>query len=158
MISQKDICPCCSKGSSYKGGCANAPHLYNGFLLLCDKLTSIIRDFWWGSEKGKRRTAWVAWKDLILSKGQGGLGFRDSRIFNQALLARQVWRILDNPDSVCARLLKAKYFPRGCLIDTVTPANASPTWNAILHGLDLLKQGLIWRIGNGSSVRIWRDP
>jgi hypothetical protein len=127
-------------------------------LTLCDSLTSITRDFWWGSEHGKRRTAWVAWKELVLSKGMGGLGFRDLRIFNQALLARQAWRILDKPGSLCARLLKAKYFPRGSLIDTVTPANASPTWNAILHCLDLLKQGLIWRIGNGASVRIRRDP
>jgi hypothetical protein len=27
-----------------------------------------------------------------------------------------------------------------------------------MHGLELLKQGVIWRIGNGSQVRIWRDP
>lgn len=29
-------------------------------LLLCHSLTSTIRDFWWGAEKGKRRTAWIA--------------------------------------------------------------------------------------------------
>jgi hypothetical protein len=86
-------------------------------LLLCDSLTSVIRDFWWGAEKGSRKTAWVAWKDLTARKFQGGLVFRDLRIFNQALLARQAWRLLDQPDSLCARLLKAKYFPRSLVAD-----------------------------------------
>jgi hypothetical protein len=26
-----------------------------------------------------------------------------------------------------------------------------------MHGLELLKQGAIWRIGSGSMVKIWRD-
>ncbi|RLN33042.1 hypothetical protein C2845_PM03G01330 [Panicum miliaceum] len=26
-----------------------------------------------------------------------------------------------------------------------------------MHGLELLKKGLIWRIGNGENVQIWRD-
>jgi hypothetical protein len=26
------------------------------------------------------------------------------------------------------------------------------------HGLELLKKGIIWRIGSGSKVNIWRDP
>jgi hypothetical protein len=33
----------------------------------------------------------------------------------------------------------------------------SPSWHAIEFGLDLLKEGLIWRIGNGEKVNLWRD-
>ncbi|WVZ60335.1 hypothetical protein U9M48_010378 [Paspalum notatum var. saurae] len=124
----------------------------------CDDLTSIIRDFWWGSEKGKRKIAWVAWKDLVMKKCQGGLGFKDMRLFNQAMLARQAWRLIDKPDSLCSTLLKAKYFPRGSVLDSVKSANASATWQAVLYGLELLKKGLIWRICSGTQVRIWRDP
>ena len=79
-------------------------------------------------------------------------------MFNQALLARQAWRLIQFPGSLCARLLKAKYFPRGNLVDTAFCSEASATWQAILHGLDLLKQGIIWRVGNGRQIRIWRDP
>lgn len=74
------------------------------------------------------------------------------------LLARQAWRLVHFPDSLCARLLKSKYFPRRNLVDTAFCSNASATWQAIMHGLDLLKQGIIWRVGNGSQIRIWRDP
>ena len=53
--------------------------------------------------------------------------------------------------------MKAKYFPSGLLVDTVFPSNSSPTWQAVAHGLELLKHGILWRVGNGQSIRIWRD-
>lgn len=34
---------------------------------------------------------------------------------------------------------------------------ASQTWRAIEYGLELLKKGTIWRIGDGAMIRIWRD-
>ncbi|WVZ51435.1 hypothetical protein U9M48_002583, partial [Paspalum notatum var. saurae] len=37
-------------------------------LSVCDELTTIVRDFWWGSENGKRKTAWIAWKEMTLKK------------------------------------------------------------------------------------------
>jgi hypothetical protein len=35
--------------------------------------------------------------------------------------------------------------------------NVSPTWEGVVHGLELLKKGAIWRIGSGTSVKIFRD-
>jgi hypothetical protein len=95
---------------------------------------------------------------MLMKKSCGGLGFKDLRLFNQAMLARQAWRLIYFPNSLCAKLLKAKYYPNGNLIDTAFCTNPSLTWQSILHGLDLLTQGVIWHIGNGSQVRIWRDP
>lgn len=79
-------------------------------------------------------------------------------LLNQALLARQPWRLLQFPDSLCAQVLKAKYYPNRVLTDTVFPSNGSSTWHAIEYGLELLKKGIIWRVGNGASIRAWRDP
>lgn len=124
---------------------------------VCDDLSKVIRNFWWGSEKGKRKTHWISWDKMVMPKRQGGIGFRDMRIFNQALLARQAWRLIQQPHSLCARVLKARYYPQGHILDTVFTGQPSLTWYAIAYGLELLKKGLIWRIGNGDSVRIWRD-
>jgi hypothetical protein len=42
-------------------------------------------------------------------------------------------------------------------VDTVFLAEALPTWKAVEYGLELVKKGMIWRIGPRSRVQIWRD-
>jgi hypothetical protein len=79
---------------------------------MCEELTQLIRYFWWG-EGGQRKVHWLAWDKLMMPKCMGGLGFCDMKLFNQALLARQAWRLIQYPDSLCAQLLKAKYYPNG---------------------------------------------
>lgn len=49
---------------------------------------------------------WVGWEKLVSPKAEGGLGFRDLHSLNMAMLAKQTWRLLQNPTSLCARLLK----------------------------------------------------
>jgi hypothetical protein len=90
-------------------------------------------------------------------KRRGGMGFRNFYAFNQALLAKQAWRILTNPTSLCARVLQARYFKGGGFLSASCPGAASYTWRSIMHGRNLLQEGLIWRIGNGTSVDVWRD-
>ena len=96
-----------------------------------------------GVENRKKKMAWVAWERLTLPKSQGGVGFRNMRAYNQALLAKQAWRLLTNPESLCARLLRAKYYPNGNLVDTVFPSNSSAVWKGIEHGPELVKKGIL---------------
>ena len=126
-------------------------------LSFCEKYERLIREFWWGQEDGHHKVHWMAWDKLTKPKRGGGIGFRDMHLFNQALLARQGWRLLQKPDSLCAKVLKSKYYPNGELLDTVFASDASQSWRGIEFGLELLKKGLIWRVGNGKSIQIQRD-
>ena len=85
----------------------------------------------------------------------GGLGFKDFELFNLAMLARQAWRLLQNPDTLCARILKSIYYPSSDILDAELGGRPSQVWRAILEGRDILKQGLIRRIGNGVTTNIW---
>ena len=113
--------------------------------------------FWWGDEDNQKRMHWMAWWKMCVPKDQGGMGFRDIHCFNLALLAKQAWRLLDNPDSLCATILRAKYFPDGDLMNASLKKGSSFTWQSIMAGVDSLKKGYIWRVGNGQNIDIWRD-
>lgn len=101
---------------------------------LCESITSIIRQFWWGSKEGKRKPCWVAWDIMTRPKHLGGLGFRDMEIFNLALLARQAWRVLNDPPSLSSRILKAAYFPDTSLLEAELGSRPSQIWRAVLDG------------------------
>jgi hypothetical protein len=49
---------------------------------------------------------------MVNPKSYGGLGFKDMRLFNQALLTSQAMHLHDYLDSLCSQVLKAKYCPR----------------------------------------------
>jgi hypothetical protein len=91
-------------------------------------------------------------------KEEGGLGFRDLHLFNLAMLARQAWRLLMTPDSLCGQVLKAKYYRNCGLLDAKEAPGISYTWRSILRGIKALKDGLIWCVGDGNSIKIWLNP
>jgi hypothetical protein len=124
---------------------------------ICKGITTAISNFWWGDGADRKRMHWLAWWKLCVPKAQGGMGFRDIQCFNMAMLAKQVWRLLEEPESLCARVLRAKYFPSGDLLNATMKKGSSFTWQSIWAGLQTFKKGHIWRVGKGDQINIWED-
>ncbi|XP_010463143.1 PREDICTED: uncharacterized protein LOC104743796 [Camelina sativa] len=120
-------------------------------------LSGQIRKFWWSGVKDKYKIPWVAWSKLTRLKQYGGLGFKDLHQFNVALLAKQAWRMLKEPQSLLSRVLQAKYFSKSKLMEANLGHRPSHAWRSIHQGIQLIKKGLKWRIGDGNTVRIWSD-
>ena len=55
--------------------------------------------------------AWLSWDKVCTPKEEGGLGCRDLKTFNLALLAKKGWRLQINTSSLVYRVLKARHFP-----------------------------------------------
>ena len=125
--------------------------------VLCEHLNMLIRKFWWGSKEGKRKPHWVSWETMTKPKGMSGLGFKDFELFNLAMLAKQAWRLLQKPNSLSARLLKSIYYPNVDILQASLGGHPSQIWRSIIEGRDVLKQGLIRRVGNGATTNIWTD-
>jgi hypothetical protein len=61
------------------------------------------------------------------------------------------------PDSLCAKVLKARYFKDNDIMSATCPTGRSFTWRSIMHGRDLLRPGLIWHIGDGACINVYHD-
>jgi hypothetical protein len=72
-------------------------------------------------------------------------------LFNQAMMGKQYWRIIMEPDSLCARVLKGHYFPHTTFWNASTPMSSSYTWRSLMYGKELLEKGVLWRVGDGKQ-------
>ncbi|XP_012837869.1 PREDICTED: uncharacterized protein LOC105958402 [Erythranthe guttata] len=120
-------------------------------------LEKAIQRFWWSNGKS-RSMSWAPWVKMCAPKESGGMGFRHLRSFNLAMLAKQVWRIVTNPELLLSRLLRAKYFPSGNFWSTPMGLRPSVTWRSLLLARLHVKDGLRFCIGNGEHTSIWGDP
>lgn len=118
----------------------------------------MICRYWWNQQEGKHKIHWVSWDLMIKPKKDGGLGFRHIHGFNMAMLSKQAWRLVQSPDSLCSRVLQAKYYTGKSCLEAQPKTGISYSWRSILSGIDLLKKGLIWRVGDGENLNIWKDP
>jgi hypothetical protein len=85
------------------------------------------------------------------------MGLREMRKFNDALLSKQVWRLLEDTSSLFHRVFKAKFFPNGTLLDATLNKRGSYAWQSILKARDIILKGAAWRVGDGKTIKIWRD-
>lgn len=125
---------------------------------LCQEIERMMNAYWWRSNSSTSKGInWLAWTRMTMSKSRGGLGFRDLHGFNLALLAKQCWNLINKLEALVSRVLKAKYYPDGHLLQATRRGGASYTWSGIWEVKEELNGGLRWVLGDGRSICIGKD-
>ncbi|GKV44689.1 hypothetical protein SLEP1_g51849 [Rubroshorea leprosula] len=135
-----------------------------GTLLLLDKIRR--RFLWGGTEEGKR-VNWVKWGRVCKDKERGGLGVKDLRKFNMALLGKWWGRLVSEDSGLWKKIIYEKYGREG-----------DPSYNWLRENTGLgsrwwrdvgrvnviaeenrgwLEDGLKLKVGEGIEVSFWWD-
>ena len=116
---------------------------------LCKRIQSVVTRFWWDNNENTKKMGWMLWETIATPKSVGGLGMRDFLKFNDTLLAKIGWRLLNNRSSLLGKVLKEKYFSNITILLASESSNMSHGWRSILIGRDLLLKNVGWAVGDG---------
>ena len=93
----------------------------------CDKLDSLTRRFWWKpKEKKGKFIAWKQWDKLCHPKSAGGLGFKKIQRHQQCTIGQLAWMIASKRDSLCMKILRARYMVKNDWLRLEPHKKASP--------------------------------
>lgn len=80
---------------------------------LCGEINALMQKFWWSKSNTDSKVHWMSWRRIGVGKKFGGMGYRDFHNFNKALLAKQIWRLWQTPNSFLSKIMEGKYYPGG---------------------------------------------
>ncbi|XP_019172765.1 PREDICTED: uncharacterized protein LOC109168178 [Ipomoea nil] len=86
------------------------------------------------------------------------MGFKELRAFNLAMLGKQAWRFLTDPETPVAKIYKARYYPTTSFTDATIGNCPSYCWRSIMAAHAMVVSGVRRRIGNGQTTLIWGHP
>ena len=103
------------------------------------------------------------WENVLASFEKGGLNIESLKAFNLALLQKWRWRLVNNPDSLWARVIVAIHSVEAGI--DLKGCKCSGVWASIISTYSMLHQrnllsmsALSLKVSNGLSIWFWKDP
>lgn len=133
--------------------CLSSIPLYcMGFYLLKDgvhdKIDSIRAKFPWRGAEDKFKYHMAKFEMVARPKDQGGLGIINTKIMNECLLVKWIWKIMQEPDELWFKIIKAKYLDdKGFFFSD--GAGGSQFWKGLHKIKHMFKWGAIYNLGDG---------
>lgn len=90
---------------------------------------------------------------------RGGLGIRDLRDLNRALLAKWLWRYGKEPNALWRKVIDAKYKAHefGWFSKEPRGSYGCSVLKDIFKEMERYKSGIEYVIGRGNKVSFWHD-
>ncbi|GKV29684.1 hypothetical protein SLEP1_g38589 [Rubroshorea leprosula] len=135
-----------------------------GIIQSIDKLR---KSFLWGGKGEERKINWISWDRVCKKKEEGGLGVRDLRKFNLALMGKWWGRLAENREGMWKKIIIEKYGKGGGHWQdwiAETRGIGSSWWRDVcdintMNGGNYgwIKEGFGVNIGEGNTVSFWWD-
>lgn len=125
---------------------------YKAPVMITYELDKICRNFWWNHKNDKRKLHLINWNVLCQPVELRGLGFRKSEDMNDALLPKQAWKILEEPNSFLASFMLSKCGRENHFLNIQERQNSYQAWKSILTLREIISKGLDIQIWSGNKI------
>lgn len=119
-----------------------------------------MRDFLWDSSTDKKKINWIDWERVNKPNKLGGLGIRNIKAINKALLSKWSWRYSQEKEAVCRLVIQYKTQTEN---DDLIPKYCKDSygrglWKEIENKKEGLHSNMEMNIGDGTKTNFWLDP
>ena len=118
-------------------------HVISCYLLpraTAKKLTSAVAQFWWSRGGNTWGMHWKSWDKVGISKGDGGLGFKDITDFNTVMPGKQLWRLIEKPNTLFFQVFKGRYYRNASPLHPIRSYSLSYGWRSIVSARSLVSK------------------
>ncbi|KAG2720367.1 hypothetical protein I3760_02G032600 [Carya illinoinensis] len=112
-----------------------------------------------GWKRGERKLHLVNWKKVTTPVSCGGLGVRNLKIFNKALLGKWLWRYNNEDTALWKQIVDAKYgriWGNWCT-NEIKGVFGVGLWKSIRKGWGDFVRNTNLKVGTGSNISFWHD-
>ncbi|XP_074320818.1 uncharacterized protein LOC141657465 [Silene latifolia] len=108
---------------------------------IMNKVDSICRNFLWGGRDSYLKAPNINWNTCCKPKAEGGLGLKNAKLWNKALLGKYTSWLASKKDHLWVKWVNHVYM-KGCdWKDYTSPTNCSWSWRKIMQVKDIFKIG-----------------
>ncbi|CAH1436139.1 unnamed protein product [Lactuca virosa] len=121
------------------------------------EIEKLCRSFLWANGEVVKGKAKVKWNDICKPKIYGGLGVKNLRKWNDALLAKHVWNVINSKNSLWVQWVKSNYIGNRNFWDILQKKSMSWTWKRFLEVRKIVRPHVVSCVGNGMNTSLWHD-
>lgn len=122
------------------------------------EIENLIHNFLWSGNEVDPHKAKVASRDICCPKNQGSLGLKPLYVWNQALVAKLIWRLLvGDRESLWVQWVHTYRIKGACFWLLKTPYACLWYWRKLLLLRGILKLLFGWKIGDYRIKFFWYD-
>ncbi|XP_023758688.2 uncharacterized protein LOC111907126 [Lactuca sativa] len=122
-----------------------------------NEIEKMCRSFLWANGEIVKGKAEVKWQDICKPKEYGGLGIKNLRRWNDALLAKHVWNVINNKNSLWVQWVRINYIGSRNFWDILQKKSMRWTWKRFLEIRKTVRPHVVSCVGNGGNTALWHD-
>lgn len=125
---------------------------------VCAEIEKIMRQFIWGGVNGHPKIDLVGWNSICQPRSWGGLGLHYIQDQNNFFLMKIGFHLATKSGALWVKVLRTKYRLKEKISSSIVRSQCSHLCHSLAKVWPFLCEHLAWSVGDGTSIRCWKDP